>query len=164
MKKNRVKSFATAISVVIFFFLFSIIFIAPQAHAYAIGSSSSGITPDTTGVSSSTVGTSYDFGSSLQNLISPFTGFINSLKFNTITTVNTNGAPGVASLPVINFTPVVASTIQNFLTQWFSQFDTWFYSVSGVQLSGILVAMLGVFSWALGLAQQAVNWLSGLFH
>ena len=66
--------------------------------------------------------------------------------------------------PTVNVTPVLANTFQNTLSQWFSEFDAWFYSVTGVQLSGIMLALLNLFSWVLGLAQQAVNWLLGVFH
>jgi hypothetical protein len=66
--------------------------------------------------------------------------------------------------PTVNLTPVLESTVQSTLSQWISEFDNWLYSVTGVQLSGILAAILGVFLWALRLAQQVVNWLLGLFH
>lgn len=150
-------SFATAICGVVAVFLFSIIVSAPQAHAYAVGAGSS------------VAGGSYDIGSSLQNLISPFTGFINSLKFNNNGTANPSGmSTGMNSAsftwPTINLAPVLESTVQSTLSQWISEFDNWLYSVTGVQLSGVTVAILGVFLWALRLAQQVVNWLLGLFH
>jgi hypothetical protein len=153
-----------AIVGVIAIFIFSIVvvggifFVAPQAHAYAVGATTTSITSG-----ANPIGSGYDFSNSLQSLISPFTEFINSLKWNNSTTINTNGAPGATS-PTVNLTPVVASTVQNILSQWVSEFDNWFYGVTGVQLSGIMVAILGVITWALGLAQQAVNWLLGLFH
>ena len=61
-------------------------------------------------------------------------------------------------------TPVLESTFQNSLSQWFGEFNNWFYGISGVQLSGILIVILNLFSWVLGLAQQVVNWLLGVFH
>ena len=163
MKKIHVKSFATAVSGVIAVFVFSIVFAAPPARAYAVGSAPTDIAPGVT------TGGSYNFGTSLQNLISPFTGFVNSLKFNNNTTINVNDANNMISgtgfsWPTVNFAPVLESTVQNILSQWVSQFDNWFYGVTGVQLSGIMVAILGVFLWVLGLAQQVVNWLLGLFH
>ncbi len=165
MQKNRVMFFETAIVglIAVFLFLgaFGGIFAAPQARAYAVGSTGSGggITAGSTDLS----GGNYNIGNSFQNLISPFTGFINSLKLNNNTTVNTNGMPG-ATWPTVNMTPVLETSVQNILSQWIGQFDNWFYSVTGIQLNGILVALLNLFSWALGLAQQAVNWLLGLFH
>jgi len=165
MERNCVISFATAICGVVAVFLFSIVVSAPQAHAYAVGSVPTNVTPGAT----ATAGASYDIGSSLQNLISPFTGFINSLKFNNNGTTNPSGmSTGMNSAsftwPTINLTPVLVSSAQNILSQWLNEFDNWFYSMTGVQLSGIMVAILGVFLWALRLAQQAVNWLLGLFH
>lgn len=159
--------FQTAIVSVVAVFLFSAIslaaFTAPQAHAYAIGS-----VPPSVGTGAS-AGANYNVVSSLQNLISPFTGFINSLKFNTSTTINSGGVSSeINSInfrwPTVNLTPVLASSAQNILSQWISQFDNWLYGATGVQFSGIMVAILGVLSWALGLAQQAVSWLLGLFH
>jgi hypothetical protein len=135
-----------------------------QAHAYAVGS-----VPPNAGTDTSAGGSSYDFGSSLQNLVSPFTGFVNNLKFNNNTTINSSGASSAVNgtsftWPTVNMAPVLENTVQNTLSQWFSQFDNWLYGATGIQLSGIMVAILGVFSWALGLAQQAVTWLLGLFH
>jgi hypothetical protein len=148
---------ATLVGLGAIFIFFGAIMPMPQAHAYAVGAGNSA------------AGGTYDFGSSLQNLVSPFTGFINSLKFNNNTTIDVHGVNSTISgsgfsWPTVNTTPVLESTVQNTLSQWFSQFDNWFYGVTGVQLSGIMVAIIGVFSWALGLAQQAVNWLLGLFH
>ncbi len=167
--KNCVMFFgAVIVGIVALFILFGAIMPVPQAHAYAIGSVSPAASmPSLT--TTGTGGTSYGIGNSFQNLISPFTGFINSLKFSNNTPINPSGmSTGINGTsftwPTTNLTPVLESSVQNTLSQWFSQFDNWFYGVTGVQLSGIMVAILGVFSWALGLAQQAVNWLSGLFH
>jgi hypothetical protein len=152
--KNCAMFFGTATIGVIAVFVFS----ASPAHAYAVGPA----TP-------STGSGSYDFGSSLQNLTSPFTEFVNSLNWNNSTTTNPSGANGGINgtnfaWPTVNITPVLESNVQNVLSQWLSQFDDWFYRTTGVQLSGIIVATLSLFSWALGLAQQVVNWLLGLFH
>jgi hypothetical protein len=154
---------ATIIGVIAIFIFFSATMLVSQAHAYAVGS-----VPSNVGTGTS-AGGSYDFGSSLQNLVSPFTGFVNSLKFNNNTTINPSGASSAVNgtsftWPTVNVAPVLESTVQNTLSQWFNQFDNWLYGATGVQLSGIMVAILGVFSWVLGLAQQAVNWLLGLFH
>ncbi len=164
--KNRMMFFNSSIAAMVAVFIFSIIFFsAPQAHAYAVGS-----VPPTNTETGGTVGaSSYNIGTSFQNLISPFTGFINNLKFNNNSPVNPSGmSTGMNGTsftwPTVNLTPVLESTVQNTLSQWLSQFDNWFYNVTGVQLSGILVTILGIFSWALGLAQQAVNWLLRLFH
>lgn len=163
MSKN-VMFFETAIlgviAVFLFFGAFGGVFAAQQARAYVVGSTTTDIT---TNPASGLGGGNYDVAGSLQNLISPFTGFINNLKWNNNTTVNTNGTAG-ATMPTFNMTPVLQNTFQTILSQWLNQFDNWFYSVTGVQLSGIMVALLSLFSWALGLAQQAVSWLQGLFR
>jgi hypothetical protein len=162
MKKNYVMFFGAAVVCMIADFA------ASQAHAYAVGSVAPEVpTPASLATTSSLSdsaagGSSYNFGNSLQGLLSPFTGFINSLQLNNNTTANTNGVS--FTWPTVNMTPVLESTFQNTLSQWFNEFDVWFYSVTGVQLSGILVAILNLFSWVLGLAQQAVNWLLGVFH
>lgn len=149
-----------AIAGVVAVFVFSIVFATPQAHAYAIGSAPGG------GSGAGGAVTGYNFGASLQNLISPFTNFINGLKGSGNGMINVNGAS--VPLPSINLNGVSASVsgpnVQNLLSQWISQFDNWFYSVSGVQLSGIMVALFSLLLWVLGLAQQVVNWLVGLFH
>ena len=144
-------------------FLFLVVLPAPRAHAYAIGSDLP-VAPTTSSLTTIGVsGGSYDVGSSLQNLVSPFTGFVDSLKLNGgSTTVNASGVG--FSWPTVNMTPVLEGTFQNTLSQWFSEFGAWFYSVTGVQLSGIMLALLNLFSWVLGLAQQVINWLLGLFH
>jgi phage-related protein len=159
-KRNRMMFFGGTILGVIVIFIFSIIlFGAPQARAYAIGSEPA---PASQAPTTNSGASSYDAGSSLQNLISPFTGFINDLKWNNNTTINTGSqAP---ALPTVNLTPVVAGTIQNILSQWLSEFNNWFYGLTGVELSGILLVLLNAISWTLNLAQQVVNWLLGLFH
>lgn len=173
--KNRITFFGgTAIVGLVAIFIFSVgftdaILTAPQAHAYAIGSappagsvSSMPSTPSMPIINSiNSTDYNFDFGNSFQNLVSPFTSFIDSLKWNN-TTFNASG--GTSALPTINLTPTLESGIQNTFSQWLSEFDNWFYGISGVQLSGIFYALLSVTAWALGLAQQVVNWLLGFFH
>jgi len=126
---------------------------AAQAHAYAVVS----VATDT-----GTPSGSYDIGGSLQNLISPFTGFFNNLKFNSNTTIAPSNQAQTA--PVTDLTPTVTNDAQNILSQWLGEFDNWFYGVSGVRLSGIFYVLLNAIAWTLGLAQQVVNWLLGLFR
>ncbi len=165
--KNRAMFFGAAIvGMIAIFIIFGAMMPVPQAHAYAVGSVPAGIP---TAASGGTASTSYNIGASFQNLISPFTGFINGLKFNNNTTINPNGLGGGMNgtnftLPTVNLTPILESTVQKTLSQWFGQFDNWIYSMTGVQLSGISLVILEAFSWVLGLAQQVVNWLLGLFH
>jgi hypothetical protein len=154
MKKNVSVFFITAAASGIAVFLFSGVFAAPQAHAYAVGTSTA---------STSIGGSDYNVGSSLQNLVSPFTTFFQSLQWNSSASINLNGTPGT-TWPVVNFTPVVEGALQGWLTTWFSEFDNWFYHLTGVQLSGIMFAILSVLSWVLRLTENVVNWLLGLFH
>jgi hypothetical protein len=163
-KKNRMMFLGGTIVAAIAIFISFGIFVAPQAHAYAIGSTSTSITPDTgtNGGPSAGGGSGYNAGDSFQNLISPFTDFFSSLKFNNNTTINTGGP--TSGFPTVNLTPVMSNGVQNLLSQWLSEFDNWFYSVSGVQLSGIFQVLLNAILWTLNLAQGVVNWLLGLFH
>ncbi len=156
MNKNaiegRILSFGAVIVGAIAVFIFSAVFAAPRAHAYAIG-------PLPTGTASG----GYDFAGSLQNLFSPFTGFINNLKWKNNTTINTHGE-ATGTWPTVNVTPIVASGAQNILTRWFGKFDDWFYGMTGMRLSGIFSGALNVFAWMLGLAHDAIGWMRGLFH
>jgi phage-related protein len=166
MKSNAMMFVCAAIvSMVVVFIFLGAIGATPRAYAYAVGvvPPPAGAMPGTSTGTDNVAGSSYDIGGSFQNLISPFTGFINNLKWNNNATINTNDTAGT-TWPVINFTPIVGSAFRNLLSQWFGKFDNWFYGVTGIQLSRILIAILNVFSWALGLAQQAVNWLLGLFR
>jgi len=155
--KNRMMFLGGPIVVIaIAIFVFIGIFCATQpAHAYAIGT----IATNTVG----STGSDYNIGGSFQNLISPFTGFVNSLKFNNNTLINPGG-PAQSFPSGVNLTSVTTSGVQNILSQWLSQFDNWFYGISGVRLSGIFYVLLNAIAWTLGLAQGAVNWLLGLFH
>jgi hypothetical protein len=123
----------------------------PKAHAYAVGQTAT----DTTGGG-------YDFGSSFSNLISPFTGFFGNLKGTSndmnIQTGSTSGSQ------TFDITPQISSGAQNFLTKWLSDFDNWFYGLTGFRLSGIVFVLLNALSWTLGLAQKVVGWLLGLFN
>lgn len=158
-RKNYMRFFGSAaIAGTIAVFIFFIIFAAPRANAYAIGGSS-------TGGNGSAGISGYNFGNSLQNLISPFTNFMSNLAGGGNQSINVNGTN--VALPKVNVnisTSATSASIQNLLSQWVSEFDNWFYSVTGVQLSGIMVALLNLLLWVLGLAQQVVNWLVGLFH
>jgi hypothetical protein len=148
--KDRMMFFGAAIvGVIAVFVVYSPVAVL-RARAYAVG---------TTPADTSTGG--YDFGSSLKNLVSPFTGFINNLKLNN-NSINA-GSEAIRSGPIINTNPAVSGA-QNILVQWLSQLDDWIYQKSGVRLSGIFLVLLNTISWTLGIAQQAVNWLLGLFH
>jgi hypothetical protein len=157
-KKNDMVFLGGTVVVAIAVFISFGIFAAPRsARAYAVGAVT------TNAATAGATGGDYNIGGSLQNLISPFTGFVNSLKFNNNMTINTGGT--VQSYPtVVNLTPAISNGARNIMSQWLSQFDNWFYGVSGVRLSGIFYVILNALAWTLGLAQRAVNWLLGLFH
>jgi hypothetical protein len=135
------------------------VFTVANANAYAVQSTGQPLggqpsqAPMPTGVNSN-----YNFGGSFQNLISPFQNFFNSLQWNGSTTFQIS--PTSTMLPPITVSP----SLQNTLTDPFTQFDNWFYGLTGVRLSGIVVAILSIISWALGLVLAVVNWLLGLFH
>jgi hypothetical protein len=171
--------FATATISVIAVFLFLAATPVPQARAYAIGANGqNGISSQPlVGGGNGAAGSSYNVGNSLQGLVSPFTGFINSLKWtnntslhinNTPVNVNINTVLGVnnasSGIPTITMTPISQIDVQNMFSQWLGAFDNWFYGVTGIQLDGALTVVLNVFSWAFGLAWQGVNWLLGLVH
>jgi hypothetical protein len=127
-----------------------------KADAYAVtstGHSIVGQASTLTGVNSN-----YNFDGSFQNLVSPFQSFFQSLKWNTSAT--TQIYPTSTVIPSLNISP----SLQNTLTQSFTDFDNWFYGLTGMRLSGIIVVILNIISWALGLILGVVNWLLGLFH
>lgn len=121
-----------------------------QARAYAVGPLPSSTTNN------------YSPTNSLENLFAPFTSFFQSLAGSNNTTINVGG--GASSYPTVNVAPDLTDGAQNFLSQWVSEFDNWVYAKTGVQLSGIFVVLLSAISWTLGLAQEVVKWLLGLFH
>ena len=146
-QKNRMKFFGGTIAGVIVIFIFAIISFTPtHAYAYAIGSTTGG----------------YDIGASFQKLISPFTTFMSDLNFSSNTTINIHGES--PTFPTVNLTPVVENGAQNILSRWGSEFNNWFYGLTGVYLSGIFQPLLSAISWALGLAKSVVDWLLGLFN
>ncbi|HUC01728.1 MAG TPA: hypothetical protein VMA75_02385 [Candidatus Paceibacterota bacterium] len=123
---------------------------APQVRAYAVGPLPSSTTNN------------YSPTNSLENLFAPFTNFVQNLAGSSHTTINVGG--GSASYPTVNLAPDLTHGAQNFLSQWLGEFDNWVYAKTGVHLSGIFVVLLNAISWTLGLAQEVVRWLLGLFH
>lgn len=139
-------------------------FAAPRgAMAYAIAAPSpgsfSGIPVNVGNPGGATGG--YNFGSSIQNLLAPFTGFLNNLRGTT--TINTNGAPGYTPPSDLNMSGS-APQIQSVITGWLTEFDNWVYANTGIRLSGIVYVFLNILQWVLNLAIGIVNWLLGLFR
>lgn len=129
------------------------IFGATNAHAYAVSSTGAPLGGQPQPSTSSGVNANYNFDGSFQNLVSPFKDFFNSLQWNNSATVNI--VPASTAMPPIN----ISSSLQNTLSQPFVAFDNWFYGLTGVRLSGIVVVILNIISWALSAILGAVNWL-----
>jgi hypothetical protein len=137
--------FAAATMSVVAVFIFS----GARANAYVVGTGTTMITPN---------GTNYNVASSLQNLFSPFSGFIKNLQLSNKTTINIHATS--ATWPTVDLTPQVKS----FLTPWLTKFDDWFYGLTKIRLSGIVFVGLNAITWTLGLAGKVVNWLLDLFR
>lgn len=148
-QKNRMMFFGPTIVTVVFAVAFFAV-PASQANAYAVGT----VPPGTTN--------NYSPANSLENLFTPFTNFFQDLAGSNNTSINVGGGP--TSYPTVNLGSDLTDGAQNFLSQWVAEFDNWVYAKTGIQLSGIFIVLLGAISWTLGLAQQVVNWLLGLFH
>lgn len=89
------------------------------------------------------------------DLLSPFKNFINSIN-SVGTTAIRIGTPAPVVLP-----PAVQAGAQNA----FQRFDAWLFGIVGFHISGFLAAILGIFSWILGVVKSVVDWLLGLlFH
>jgi len=138
MKGNPILPAASAYCVVAVFIFLS----AATAHAYAL--------PGTSPAEPAPVAVpAFDFGSSFQNLLSPFNNFIQSMR--------ATGDQSV-SLPVSqnNFGMNAPENI-------FRQFDDWVYATVGFRPSEALHIFLNIFSWVLGVLKQLVDWLLSLF-
>lgn len=122
----------------------TIIVTSGTAHAYSVqGNAPAG------------GGSSLDFN----GLLSPLQNFIESIR-----SINANSIP---QLGPTSFSPSLNPT-NSFITTnaqgAIQQFDTWFYGVAGFHIIGLLTAILGIFSWLLGLVKNVVDWLLGLIH
>jgi len=122
---------ATALSVVAFFI------VAQSAHAYAIPSGPQG--PQT----------SFDFSQSFENLLTPFSNFVNSME---------GAGQSVAPIALPSVSPIKATT-----SVAFQGFDDWVYAHAGFRPSAVLYLFLSIFSWILGTLKKVVDWLLSLF-
>jgi hypothetical protein len=91
-----------------------------------------------------------DWTSFLNNL--PFQGFITSLQSAGQSVMAGSSVSGVG-LP----TSAVSGATQGLLTG----LDAWSAAHLGFRFSALLFAILGIFSWVLGIAKSAVDWLIG---
>jgi hypothetical protein len=117
-----------------------------RAEAYSVGP----IEPST-GTSSDAVVGSYDFGSSFQNLISPFTNFFNSMQ-STGGVISVGGGTAASGVTVsVNTQPYV------------NQFGSWFYGFTGVHIEAFINGVINFFGWLLGVLNGVIVWIAGLF-
>jgi hypothetical protein len=96
----------------------------------------------------------YNFNNSLQNLISPFQNFFNSVKVTGNIPFNINTGS--------NTSPNISIGVD--YQQYINQFNTWFYGATGVQIQGLTSGVVSFFSWVFAAANAAVNWIAGLAH
>ena len=141
------KSSITTIVAIIGVFVSNIFFL--QALAYS--------------VNNSTTTQSYDTNGGMNELLTPFNNFINS--------VNSIGTSSLKIMPpgpfVAPVTPQMAPAnglLRTTAQDGLQAFDTWFYSLTGIHVTNIFLEILGVFSWFLGSLKGTVDWLLGLFH
>jgi len=130
---------------------------SPAARAYEIPSA--GQLPVPPVIAASGSAQDYDFTNSFGSLLSPFENFFNSMK------------GGNASIPVTlnvgnnaSTTITIGIDVQQYINQYISQFDAWFYNATGVHIEWILNIFVNIIYWAIGLANGAVRWIVGLFR
>ncbi len=87
-------------------------------------------------------------GSSLDNLLSPFSNFVNSMRSNNNVSIPLRSIPTVATNP----------------QSVFQSIDDWFMRTIGVSLSTLLHDILTILAWILNFAKRVVDWLLSLFH
>ncbi len=138
-------------------------FAVPQgAMAYAIAAPAPGsFSGAPVNVGNPGGGSGYSFGTSFQDLLAPFTGFLDSLRGNTA--INVNGGPGYMPPSNMNMNGG-ARQVQGAVMGWLTEFDAWVYAKTGIRLSGIAYVFLSVFQWVLNMVLGIVNWLLGLFR
>jgi hypothetical protein len=117
------------------------IFSPSRAAAYEVGP---------TEPSSSSQSGSYDFGSSFQNLVSPFTNFFNSIQ----------SSGGTVSISANSTIP--GATISVNTQPYVNQFDSWFYGFTGIHIESFTNAAVHFFVWLFGALAGVVTWIAGL--
>lgn len=111
------------------------------AHAYPIASGAPGGIPG-----------SLPSGS-LNDIFAPFGNFIKNINSVSIT------------VPPVGVPPIPQnSTITDDIRNAFQQFDAWLYGIAGFHISGLLTAILNIFSWLLGILKDGIDWLLGVIH
>ncbi len=124
------------------------------ARAYSVlpGTGSGNGASATTPVAGGTI------GSSLGNLAAPFENFFRSI--NNVGSVNVPTTPTQTNLSAPHGSDWITAWFKN----EFDQFDNWLYGVAGFHISGFFLAILGIFSWILGLVKSGVDWVLGALN
>ncbi len=116
----------------------------PVVGAYYVGA--------TDGYDIGPIGNPPNFG----ELLAPVQNF-----FQSIGSINTDVIPQVgfgSGTSLGPTSPLVLNWIQGVLRQ----FDGWLYGIAGFHIIAFFAAMLGIFSWLLGLIKSGVDWLLGI--
>ena len=131
----------------------AVLYPANDAYAYAVEPVA------TSGVSSSAQ--PYNFGTSFENLISPFANFFKNIQLNgqtlTVGQGGGNGASGQGSAS----SPVNVSVSFNFQS-YVTGFENWFYQTTGVHIDWLLNVIIGFISWLWWGANAIVDWIVGV--
>lgn len=102
-------------------------------------------------------------GFNFDSLTVPFQNFVQSIQNSANSIGNPAGslnAPSVFSVPSM---PQNGS-FTNWIQSGFQQFDAWLYGIAGFHISGLIAAVLHIFSWLLGAVKGAVDWLLNIIH
>jgi hypothetical protein len=141
------------------FAVFALIVPLACAHAYSSGGSGIPLPMPSTGTSSF----DFNFGSSFQNLLTPFQAFFNSLT-NSIGSQPVVG-PGTSAGSTNSVPPIPTFNLQNVnLQNGPHEIDEWFLNLTHLSLGGIVKTILNFILWVLWLTQQFVQWLISLIH
>ena len=121
------------------------------ANAYSVSGSTGASAPAAVNLPQIPAGTfNLNWTNFFNNL--PIENFINSLK------ATGNGA---VSNSIQATTPAITTGVGQSILQ---QIDNWTSTNLGFRFSALFGAVLGVLSWALGLAKTVVDWLLSLIH
>ncbi len=107
----------------------------------------------------STGGASNVGAGGLNDLISPFNNFINS--------VNSVGTSAIHVAPPSSFTaPITPSNgfLREGARNGLQAVDNWTHQTFGFPVSNIFLGFLHIFSWMLGAVKGGVDWVLGLFQ
>jgi len=99
-----------------------------------------------------------------QGIVTPFEGFIKSVNgIGSLGRLPTYQVPA-SGPPASSIMPQQGSFIAQWVRNAFQSFDNWLYGILGFHISGLLTAVLNIFSWLLGIVKGAVDWFLGAIH